>query len=121
MQNYNLIHDIQDTSFDSPGLVEPVTVTELKNYLRLQSWEDNEASTADISFTTDDDLLEEYITSGREKIEKLTGLSLIPKNFRLVATILCPPFELPNGPIGDVTAIYYYGDDDYSDNEIADA
>lgn len=118
MQNYNLILDVKDREQASPGLVEPVTLTEVKNYMRLESWEDDLGSTSDITFTTDDDLIEELITSAREDLEKYTGLSFIPKELRVTLTNLAGLIELPYGPIGDVQA-YYYGSDFEEDGEAA--
>ena len=121
MQNYNLLVGWEETTEDSPGIAEPVSVAELKNYLRLESFEDNQASTANVTFDSDDALLELYIEAARQALERYTGCSFIPKNYRITLTNLAGKVELPFGPIGDVTALYYDGDDDLSDNDIADA
>jgi uncharacterized phiE125 gp8 family phage protein len=121
MQHYNFIRDIQFTSESSPGLVEPVTLAEVKNYMRLEGFTDELASTSDVSFETDDDLLEILITASRERLEKYTNLSFVPKEFRVVLTNGAGYQELPYGPIGDVTGIYEESDDDYSTNIVADA
>ena len=55
--------DIKRTTID--GSSEPVTATEVKNYLK-------------IDFTDDDTLIETIISGVREMAEQHTGLSLIP-------------------------------------------
>ena len=55
--------DIKRTTID--GSSEPVTVTEVKSYLK-------------IDFTDDDTLIETIISGVREMAEQHTGLSLIP-------------------------------------------
>ena len=55
--------DIKRTTID--GSNEPVTATEVKNYLK-------------IDFTDDDTLIETIISGVREMAEQRTGLSLIP-------------------------------------------
>lgn len=119
MQNYNLIIDVRDREYDSPSNSEPVSRAEVKNFLRLESWEDDLSSTADITFNTDDDLIEELITTARVSIEQVTGLSLIPHEYRVVLTNLAGMIELPFGPIGDVSHLYYQYDTDYSNDDVA--
>lgn len=119
MQNYNLIIDIKDMAAGSPGISEPVSVSEFKIYARLESFEDDLGSTANLSFTQEDDLIEELITSAREDIEKYTNRSLIPKELRVVITNLAGLVELPLPPIGDVTAVYW-GDEFEDEGEAAD-
>ena len=48
---------------------EPVTLQEAKDYMRISS-------------NAEDSLIEELITSARERIEKFTGLSLGEKTLR---------------------------------------
>jgi uncharacterized phiE125 gp8 family phage protein len=112
MQNYNQIHDSWHTSSDSPGITLPVTVTEMKAYMRLEGFADELESTSDVSFDTDDDLIEEEVIAATERLEKYTGLSFYPKEFRVVLTNLAGNIELPHGPHGDLIAAYYDGDDD---------
>jgi uncharacterized phiE125 gp8 family phage protein len=120
MQNYNHIHDVQDTSLDSPGTVMPVTVTEMKAYMRLEGFDDDLESTATVSFDSDDDLIEEEILAAIERLEIYTGLSFIPKEFRSVVTNLAGGIELERGPIGDINALYYEWDEDYETNSVSD-
>ena len=124
MQNYNLIIDIKDMEAGSPGISEPVSVSEFKSYARLESFEDDLGSTANISFTQDDDLIETILTAARESLEKYTGISFIPKELRVTLTNLAGLIELPYGPTGDITALYYgwdfEEDGDSATNNIAD-
>lgn len=120
MQNYNDIHDVKDTSLDSPGITMPVTVPELKNYMRLEGFQDDLDSTSDVSFDTDDDLLEEEIIAAVERLEKYTNLSFVPREYRVVLTNLAGMQELPYGPHGDIIALYYSDDEDYETNEVDD-
>ena len=107
MQNYNLIIDIKDMEAGSPSISEPVSVPEFKIYARLESFEDDLGSTANLPFTQEDSLIQELIISARESIEKYTNRALIPKELRVVVTNLAGMIELPLAPIGDITALYY--------------
>lgn len=119
MQNYNLIIDVRDTEYDSPSTSEPVSLAEVKNFLRLESWEDELSSTADITFSTDDSLINEMITAARVSIEQITGLSLIPHEYRVVLTNLAGMIELPFGPIGDAAHVFYQYDVNYEFDDVA--
>jgi uncharacterized phiE125 gp8 family phage protein len=118
MQNYNLIIDVKDIEAGSPSNSEPVSLTEMKAYMRLESFEDDLGSTSNLTYTTDDALIEELITAAREKCETYKGESFIPKELRVTLTNLAGLIELPYGPIGDVTAIYW-GSDFEEDGEAA--
>lgn len=124
MQNYNLIIDIKDIAAGSPGISEPVSVSEFKNYSRLESFEDDLGSTANIANTTDDDLIEDLLVSAREDLEAFTGRAFIPKEIRVTVTNLAGMQELPCPPIGDMSALYYgwdfEEDGESAENNIAD-
>lgn len=124
MQNYNVIIDIKDIAAGSPGISEPVSVSEFKNYARLESFEDDLGSTANITNTTDDDLIEDLLISAREDLESFTGRAFIPKEIRVTATNLAGMLELPYPPIGDMSALYYgwdfEEDGESAENNIAD-
>jgi uncharacterized phiE125 gp8 family phage protein len=66
--------------------VEPVTLQEAKDYMRISSESEN-------------DLIEELITSARERIEKFTGLSLGEKTLRAYWFYFQVPQEIPYGPV----------------------
>ena len=66
--------------------VEPVTLQEAKDYMRISSESEN-------------DLIEELITSARERIEKFTGLSLGEKTLKAYWFYFHIPQEIPYGPV----------------------
>jgi uncharacterized phiE125 gp8 family phage protein len=70
-------------------IVEPVTLTEAKNYCRVTT-------------TADDTLITLMITQAREAIEVATGLSLIPKDITTYFNNISGNFDIPFGPI-DIT------------------
>jgi uncharacterized phiE125 gp8 family phage protein len=114
---YNLLIDWDDQTNES-GLSEPVTVSEVKNYLRLEGFIDNSESISS-EFNDDDVLIGELITSARERLELFTGLSFIPKTYEIEFTNLAGNFEIPFGPVIDVNNVWdSEGDsistDDYS-------
>ena len=81
--------------------IEPITVTEAKLDLKIDT-------------SDDDDLLTIFIQAARESVENRTGRSLITQTrvikmdyFPMDDTIL-----LPNGPIISVTHVKYYDEDD---------
>jgi len=82
-----------------PG-AEPVTLAELKQYLRL-------------GHASEDELLSGLIRAAREDLERATGLALIEQDWRLVLDRL--PSNgivlLPRHPVREVTAITYYDAD----------
>jgi uncharacterized phiE125 gp8 family phage protein len=65
---------------------EPVTLQEAKDYMRISS-------------NAEDSLIEELITSARERIEKFTGLSLGEKTLRAYWFYFHIPQEIPYGPV----------------------
>jgi hypothetical protein len=81
---YNLLIDWEDQTNES-GLTEPVTVQEVKNYLRLEGFIDSSESISS-EFNDDDVLIANLITSARERLEEFTGLSFIPKTWQIEFT-----------------------------------
>jgi len=79
-----------------PG-AEPVTLAELKQYLRL-------------GHASEDELLSGLIRSAREDLERATGLALIEQGWRLVLDRL--PRDgiilLPRHPVREVTSVTFY-------------
>lgn len=90
----------------TPPAVEPVTLAEMKDYLRISS-------------ASEDDLLTGLIATARETVEKLTGTALVSQSWRLylddwpqqgIVRIPCYPIALiaavtAYGPEGDPTVI----------------
>src|SRR5689334_3438146 len=104
MQKYNLVHTIKDITEVSGDPTEPVTVEEVKSYMRLEGFQDVDESEA-TEFTEDDNLIEELIISARKRLEKLYGISLVPKTFRATLTNLAGDIEIPNGPVVSITSL----------------
>jgi uncharacterized phiE125 gp8 family phage protein len=71
---------------------EPVTLQEAKDYMRISSDSEN-------------DLIEELITSARERIEKFTGLSLGLKTLKAYWFYFHVPAEIPYGPITAINSV----------------
>jgi uncharacterized phiE125 gp8 family phage protein len=78
---------------------EPVTLQEAKDYMRISS-------------DAEDDLIEELITSARERMEKFTGLSLGEKTLKAYWLYFHTPAEIPYGPVTDVISVV-------DDNDVA--
>ena len=72
--------------------VEPVTLQEAKDYMRISSDAEN-------------DLIEELITSARERVEKFTGLSLGQKTLKAYWLYFHTPAEIPYGPITLINSV----------------
>ena len=76
----------------SPPLVEPVSLAEIKAYLKIEH-------------SHEDDLLRAFLSSARVHLEQLIGHQLISQTWRLV---LEPPFEtrivLPLAPLLAITS-----------------
>lgn len=114
MQNYNLVHTVKDITEESGDPTEPVTVEEVKSYMRLEGFQDVGESMA-TSFDEDDTLIQTLIVAARKKLEKLYGISLVPKTLRATLTNLAGDIEIPCGPVTQVTEIK-----DRYDNVIAE-
>lgn len=92
---YNHIFSVEDISDESGEVIEPVTLAEMKKYLRLDGSEDD--SPGD-EFDFDDELIEDLITEARMWVEQFTGLHLIPKSLRVVLLNQAGGIEIP-GPV----------------------
>lgn len=80
-------------------VVEPVTLTEAKNHLKV----DDEGSPAH----PDDDLIENLITASREWCEAYTGRSFIEQTWRVTLDEFPKEIVLPRPPLMDVESIQY--------------
>lgn len=116
MQNYNLIHDWKNVSNESPGSNEPVTLEEMKDYMRISGFQDDNDSTSVDDFEDDDSLIEDLIIAAREAIEEYTGLSLVPKEMRVILTNLAGMQYLPYGPVSEVSEVLYENDEEDPDD-----
>lgn len=102
MQCYNSILDVSDIS-DSSGTGEPVSLTEIKNYLRLQGFVNTD--NVDSGFSDDDDLIEQLIVSARARSELYTGSSIVNHKWKVIATNLAGMLKLPFGPGVSITSV----------------
>lgn len=93
---YNHIYQIQENE-DSAELVEPVTLEEIKTYLRLEGFTLNDDSPGE-DFTYDDALIEELITEARLWVERYTGVYLVPRILTVWLLNQAGYIELP-GPV----------------------
>lgn len=117
--NYNATISIEDVSDESGEITEPVTLQEVKDYLRLDGYTDVHDSTSDdlSEFDFDDDLITEMITACRELMEQKSGLSIVSHTWEAVITNLCGMIEIPYGPVISVTELLNCeGDEITSDN-----
>lgn len=126
MQNYNHVYQVKDITDQSGDPTEPVTVQEVKTYMRLEGFQDVDESDA-TEFDDDDDLIETLIVAARKKLEKLYGISIVEKTLRAVITNLAGDIEIPQGPIISITSLKNSEGDDieytitgYTEDELED-
>ncbi len=92
MNPYKII-DILKT--DAQTITEPVTLAEVKKWLK-------------VTFSDEDSVITDIITSARETIEEFCTISIVKKEIILIVDVdyannrSCIEFELPYGPI-DIT------------------
>ena len=91
MSFYNYLIDY--TLTETAPVVEPVTLQEAKNYCRVTT-------------DADDTLITTMIVEARQAIEKVAGLSLIPKTAVVFFKNTGGNFPLPYGPVNSVSEIY---------------
>jgi len=92
------------TSAGEQTSTEPVTVQQVKNWLRLEGFiDDSESLSTD--FEDDDIIIADLITSARQRLEAWTGLSFIPKSYKIEFTNLAGYFNIPFGPVTEITSL----------------
>jgi uncharacterized phiE125 gp8 family phage protein len=79
MNNYNIILDTKDVSDVSGPVTEPVPLTDMKDYLRLEGLE----GVGD-DFDFDDDKIEEFIATARQTLEETLGISIIQHTWQAI-------------------------------------
>lgn len=94
--NFNAIHNVEDIT-GSGTITEPVSLQEAKDYIRLESFQEDDDSPAD-QFDFDDDLIESLVTEGRIWCEKYSGVHLVPKTLRVDFTCGAGMMQFP-GPV----------------------
>ena len=80
----NAVLDIKETQ-PLYGYTEPVTLGDVKNYMK-------------VDFSDDDDLITALITAARQVLEEYTGLSFVPKTLTAILDNSCGNIEIPYGP-----------------------
>ncbi len=111
MMNVNLILDIKEV-IESGSVTEPVSLDQMKDYLRLEGWEGEDESGSDFEF--DDDLLETMITAARKKAESFCGVSIVSHTWKVLLTNCAGDIDLPYGPVQEITEIKDKNDNDIS-------
>ena len=89
MVEYNSVLDIQ---FDDGEILEPVTLTEAKNFCKI-----------DIS--TDDDLINVLITAARQMCEAYTGVGFVEHNAVAVLNNSNGDIYIPYGPMIAINSV----------------
>ncbi len=84
------------------SFTEPVTVAEMKDYLRLMGFADADGSTSD--FDTDDTLISNMITAARRYFEKKLEISIVSKKLRVSVTNLAGGQKITHGPVLAITS-----------------
>lgn len=107
--NANIIISIQDVT--SGSITEPITVQQVKDYLRLEGF--TAAGGSEVPFTDDDTIIEIVITAVREQFEKYCGITLTANRIKkVVLDNMCGAIELPFGPVKEVTLLTNSNGDD---------
>ncbi len=104
MRNVNIIHQVLDVTDISGGITEPVTVEQMKSYMRLQGFLDVDIS-GDVSFDDDDLLISSLIQSARELLEERLGSSIIQHTWSALLTNQAGMIQLPYGPVRSLTLV----------------
>lgn len=108
---YNTIHDVSDITDESDVITEPVTLEEMKNFLRLEGFEDDNES-GELEFSSDDALIEELITSAREGLERWCGISIVHHRWQVLLTNQIGNIELPFSNNATIVSLVNSDDED---------
>lgn len=98
-----LIHVTED--YDSGAVTEPVTVQQLKNYLRAEGFVDE---SGEHEFDFDDDLMADMIEEGRQWVEKYTGQFIVPRSLTVVLLNQAGNYRLPGPMLTGITSLKDY-------------
>lgn len=104
--NYNETYSIRDVTDESGDYEEPVSIDEMKDYLRLEGYVDDDESTSDAlsDFDFDDRLIADMIRAAREQMEKISASTIVPKTWEAVINNY-RMWEFPMGPIGNIISL----------------
>lgn len=89
MVNYNSVLDIE---FNDAGIVEPVTLTEAKNFCK-------------IDITTDDALVTALITAARQMCESYTSVGFVERELTAVVNNMNGDIYIPYGPVVSIISV----------------
>jgi hypothetical protein len=105
--NYNATISVRDITDESGPIVYPVTLPEMKSYLRLSNWEDLDDSPPTFigDFNYDDILITDMIVAATELIEELAGISITYHEKEAVITNLCGGIEIAYGPVIGISSL----------------
>lgn len=102
MNNQNLYHgNPQDITDDSSVPAEPVTLQEMKDYLRLEGFVDTDESTTESlsDFAFDDTLITNMIIAARRKAEDFCGISIVYHRWKDIVSNGAGDIEIRMGPV----------------------
>lgn len=108
----NQIINIEE-DFDSGGVTEPVTLLQVKEYLRLNGFGSEDSGEQEFDY--DDVLIESMITEARMWVEKYTGRFIVPRSLTVVLLNQAGYIRLP-GPVAGTLVIK----DDNGDTIVAE-
>lgn len=84
---------VTDYIFDDGTATEPVTKDEVKAFCKLNTG------------TTEDTLLDIFITAARQQCESYSNIGFIPREVTAVLSNLCGSIFLPFGPTQEITSV----------------
>lgn len=99
--NYNTIHNVEDIT-GSGSVSEPVSLQQAKDYLRLDGFQPNDDSPADL-FDFDDALITSLIIEARKWCEQFTGVHFVPKTLQVTLTNGVGMMRIPGPVTGTIT------------------
>lgn len=99
--NYNAIHNVEDIT-GSGDVTEPVTLQEVKDYLRMEGFSFDDDSPAD-EFDYDDLLIASMIVEARKWCEQFTGIHFVPKTLQVTLTNGVGMMRIPGPVTGTIT------------------
>lgn len=82
----------------TPPTVQPATLAETKAHLR-------------VTHTDEDDYISSLIVAATQHIERIVGISLMERTYRLTLDAFSDYIELPRGPVQSVTSVQYTDED----------
>lgn len=90
---------IRDVTTTVEPVSEPITLSEAKNYLK-------------VDFDDDNDLISSLITAARVRLEKYAGVAMTARTLQVVAYV-DEFLELPYAPINNITKVEYWDNEEW--------